>query len=257
MNNPLRPTHKNPSEPKTIQRIDITVRPVERIGMTASSRSAGDPFQQVMRRSVCSESIRFRQGGQECKARQGALFKETSCPCTQLRGRLWGHRQGAFCGWPAKTMRGNFLLVIGVCLAARSGLAQEPAPPDYLLRKPYLDKDIFSDFSSRPWHTSVQGQTPRLPLLGLPSGFLQEPIGLEEEDSHRENSPAGGSSRDDDLDGLVVAIGSYNPFFAWRHPSEPGQVGYHQFYSQARVLEMGRTRVCVCLEALTPAGLEA
>jgi hypothetical protein len=49
-------------------------------------------------------------------------------------------------------------------------------------------------------------------------------------------------------------MGNDNPYFDMRQPGDPGGIGFYRVYSQMRLLETGKTSVCVNLQAVTPAG---
>jgi hypothetical protein len=52
-------------------------------------------------------------------------------------------------------------------------------------------------------------------------------------------------------------MGLDNPFFDYRRPTDPCGVGNYKLDSQFQVMDCGATSVCLGLQAVTPAGLEA
>ena len=89
-------------------------------------------------------------------------------------------------------------------------------------------------------------------MLGLPTGFLREPLGPEDEDDVPAAAPVAAAGDD----GALLSVGTYNPYFDWRGRNRDG-LGYYRFYSQLQVLELDRTTVCIGVQALTPAGMQA
>jgi hypothetical protein len=86
-------------------------------------------------------------------------------------------------------------------------------------------------------------------LLGFPTGFLQEPIGVDDDDI----GPGGNAAA---TDGMVLTMGTYNPAFDWHWPGETVGLGYYKFYSQVQLLDLRSSSLSLGLEALRPAGQE-
>src|SRR5262249_36790903 len=145
-------------------------------------------------------------------------------------------------------------LALGVALAAAA--AQEPprvdAPAprfDALASAPDPERLRLWDPPLGLQELGNPSRTPRLDLLGLPTGFLREPVGVDDDPTATPTTPGGDES-------VLVSVGTYNPYIGWRRPSEPGGLGYAQFYSQVQLLDLGNTSVCLGLRTLMPAGLE-
>src|SRR5207253_8342366 len=139
--------------------------------------------------------------------------------------------------------------VVAIYLAlAMSAAAQEPALLfDASLGAPELERMRIWNQPLSLQELGTTSRTPRLDLLGLPTGFLREPVGADDDVPP---NPGGDDSG-------LVSVGSYNPYLGWRRPSEPGGLGYAQFHSQLQILDRGNTTICLGLRTLMPAGLEA
>jgi hypothetical protein len=94
----------------------------------------------------------------------------------------------------------------------------------------------------------------RLQMLGMPAGFLVNPIGIMDDD----DVPPGlvESSRADADKDILFTFGNYNPYLDLRRPGDPGGVGYYKIYSQMQLFDVGTSSVSFGLHAYTPAGLE-
>ena len=81
-------------------------------------------------------------------------------------------------------------------------------------------------------------------MFGMPSGFLANPIGLEDEDDARiANDPAyaGMFKKDDDFKNVQICLGMDNPFFDMGRPGSIGGVGYYPESDFVHV-DIGRVR---------------
>jgi hypothetical protein len=134
--------------------------------------------------------------------------------------------------------------------------AQNPLfPRDGAMAKPLVD---FESLPPPPREQPTSGGTARLRLFGMPTGFLRDPIGVDSDDPVPLFDWTGAkTSTDDDSAGLLVTMGTYNPFFDMLRPDDPRGLGYYKFHSQMQVLDVGRTSVSLTLQALTPAGVES
>jgi hypothetical protein len=100
-------------------------------------------------------------------------------------------------------------------------------------------------------------RVPRLYLFHMQTGYLNSPVGVEDDDSQANDPDSGlapGTTWDDRLQ---VALGNYNPFFDFRRRGDPGDVGYYKLHMQYQVFDNPAGGLCLGLHALTPAGLEA
>jgi hypothetical protein len=121
-------------------------------------------------------------------------------------------------------------------------------------------EDVTAVFRDIDWNSAnaiapLAGRSPRLSLLsGLPTGFLQEPFSLMNDDMLSGDEPD--LTRPED-EGLIIALGNYNPSFEWHRQGDPGSLGYYKFFSQVQMFDLGDTTMCLNLQALTPAGYQA
>ncbi len=146
--------------------------------------------------------------------------------------------------------RDPWMLVLVVLAAvACPAPGQEPGaephvPISYLS---LITRDV-STFTTTP-----AAKPPRLRTLGMPTGFLAAPLGLENDDDVAAEADA---AKDDPLACLQVNLGMYNPNFDLHLPGDLGGLGYYKLYSQLQVLDQGSTSVCLNLQAYTPAGYQ-
>jgi len=97
-------------------------------------------------------------------------------------------------------------------------------------------------------------------LFRMTTALPTEPIGLDSD-----NDPTMGQAFADTIAAqesnsasrYALAMGSDNPFFDFRHNSDPGGVGYYRLYSQYMFLDEPAYGASLGLQAWTPAGLEA
>jgi hypothetical protein len=139
----------------------------------------------------------------------------------------------------------TFASVLAALLFAASAQADEWIDWN---REPVLPRDLILGglFPSGP--PAPANRPHRIPLFRMQSGFLCEPVGLDQDDS----TPG-------DNDGpswLQLAMGNDNPFFDIRRPGDPGGVGYYKVYSGVQLFDNQRTACAIALHAVTPAGLE-
>jgi hypothetical protein len=95
----------------------------------------------------------------------------------------------------------------------------------------------------------------------MPLSFAGDPPGVDSDlDSPAAaNDPVAAALAADaaGADRLQVVMGSYNPFFDFQRPGDPGGVGYYKLHSQMLLLDNSCSGLCMGLQAVTPAGLEA
>ena len=113
-------------------------------------------------------------------------------------------------------------------------------------------------FGAEPFQPTLTPRTPRISMFHMLPGFLSEPMTIlskgdpvvDGADSAAQDTEAGG------WEGLMVSVGSYNPYFDLRRPGDPGGVGYYHLQSQLQVVELPSTSVCLGVRAWMPAGLD-
>jgi len=93
----------------------------------------------------------------------------------------------------------------------------------------------------------------------MPSGFGNDPVGLDDDDPATDaTEPVGSTLSKNPVDDRVrVALGIDNPFFDFRWRGDPGGVGYYKMQTQVQFLDSTTTGLSLDLEAVTPAGLES
>lgn len=101
----------------------------------------------------------------------------------------------------------------------------------------------------------ASGGAPRVRLFRMPTAFLHDPLGLEDNDPILDDAPPAPAGKDDGR--MQVAVGYDNPFFDIRSPGDPGGVGYYKLHTQLQLLDSRTTFLTLGLQAVTPAGLEA
>ncbi len=147
---------------------------------------------------------------------------------------------------------GTTLLV--VLAGARTAAAQTmPSALDDFLKKPVLTPGLLWQ-SEEDIPAATSSATPRMRMFGMPTGFIANPLGLDDEDE-----------RDPRLYGLLpldtggplqLAMGYDNPLLDPARPGAPGGVGYYRIYSQYEVLSSSTTSLCLNLQAYAPAGVQ-
>jgi hypothetical protein len=137
--------------------------------------------------------------------------------------------------------------------------AQDPAPlaPDVLSQPPRVPFKLSSTDEKDGNPISTPARAPRLQLLGIQAGFLASPLGLDSDDDIPQDVINDSGHVSDDLDFLQLSVGSYNPYLDMHLPGDPGAPGYFKVYSQLQLLDSGSTSLCIGLNTLAPAGLQA
>jgi hypothetical protein len=127
-----------------------------------------------------------------------------------------------------------------------------PEPPVPFTYAELMTRDV-SAFNS-----AAASKATRVRLFDMPSGFLVNPLGIEEEEPPPGTPPetAKGGGDDDPLSYLQVNLGMYNPNFDLHLPGDPGKLGYYKLYSQLQLVDQASTSVCLGLQAYTPAGIQ-
>lgn len=157
---------------------------------------------------------------------------------------------------------------LGIALAGLllvSGLAQAQGTASSITntwREPLLPGALdrigarFAPSSDVP--ASCSTRDCRVRLFRMSTGYLVNPVGLDDSDSSApvRDQPALPASDNDPPGRLQVAAGNDNPFFDFRRPGDLGGVGYFKLHSQVQFLDTGRSACTLGLQAAAPAGLE-
>jgi hypothetical protein len=152
------------------------------------------------------------------------------------------------------------LPVLTVLLVAAGPVsAQGPSPaPDDISSQPLVLRD-FNLYAETGRSSALAGQSPRIRLFRMPSGFLADPIAFEDEDVPNSDGAAilGRDGYDPELDGRVqLSMGLDNPYFDFRRPGDPGGIGYYKLHTQYQLLGGEKTEISLVLRAVAPAGLD-
>jgi hypothetical protein len=153
-------------------------------------------------------------------------------------------------------------LLTGVALPERAH-AQIPSDPgNNIWQRPILDGAAGAISFDAPGgeSNSSNGHARRIPMFGMVTGFVSEPLGLDSHDDPPGVGPGDslGVTTDTGEKGpVVVAMGLDNPNFDFQGKTAFGGVGFYKLHSQVQVLDEGTTCVSVGLQAVTPAGIEA
>jgi hypothetical protein len=150
-----------------------------------------------------------------------------------------------------------FLTDVGSVLAQQ--FIELTGTPSDLWREPVLPKGITFWSAAGGNEANAAARLGGIHLFRMPTALPTDPIGLDSDDGPPAgdsigsipSSEAGNDSR------FVVAMGSDNPFFDFRHNSDPGGVGYYRLYSQYMFIDEPVCGASMGLQAWTPAGLEA
>jgi hypothetical protein len=122
-------------------------------------------------------------------------------------------------------------------------------------REPVLPRDLILGWLFPSGSSTPASRPHQVRLFRIQSGFLREPVGLDQDDS----TPEDRMSPQKDGDGpnwLQLTMGNDNPYFDVRRPGDPGGVGYYKVYSGVQLFDNQRTACALALHAVTPAGLE-
>jgi hypothetical protein len=141
--------------------------------------------------------------------------------------------------------------------------AQIPGPeaPEFW-RPPTFSRDLATGLTLGTEPREAPARPPPVRMYSMLPGFLSDPAGITSADDPVDPFVTGnyfgsGEIGASGLNGLLVSVGNYNPFFELRRPGDPGSIGYLRMHSQLQVLEAGGTNVCLGLRAWTPAGVES
>jgi hypothetical protein len=144
-------------------------------------------------------------------------------------------------------------LILGIFLTSSAQAQVLPISVEELMRRPPVADMVVCSYGDQEF--STPGQTPRLRMFGMPTGFLATPFGIVDDDDAA-NDPTAAQLEKDDLKDLQIAFGSDNPYFDLFRPGNPGGIGYTRVYSQYQVFDSGKTSLCLNLLAYTPTGLQ-
>jgi hypothetical protein len=158
---------------------------------------------------------------------------------------------------PVGFRRHPFLLGLALvvcCAAPAPGQAPIQDGPDSWHAPVVLPKvppQLWSSDPTLPGDLADSRQN-HVPLFRMFPAFLQDPVGLQSDDDlPPDNSGTSENSR------LEVAIGTDNPYFDFRSPTEPGGFGYYKLHTQYQLVDHGNSCLSLGLQAVTPAGLDA
>lgn len=101
--------------------------------------------------------------------------------------------------------------------------------------------------------TRISSGSGRVRMFGMPTGFLRNPFGAEVGAFAANPEETG----DDEVNGVLIALGPYNPFFDVRRPDDPRGAGFTRFHSQVQLLDLESINVSLHLQAVAPAGPES
>lgn len=116
-----------------------------------------------------------------------------------------------------------------------------------------LGRELWA-FPGLPIDPTPRSRAARISLFRMPTGFVNDPIGIV---NSTDEDPAADNGPDDGDRSLQVSFGMHNPFFDLQRSGDPGGVGYYRLYGQYQLFDTGSTAICLGLQALTPAGLDA
>jgi|SRR5581483_11989943 len=155
---------------------------------------------------------------------------------------------------PSRDARTLVLAVLAAMVPA-SARGQDAVPPlaeEPRVHIPYLDL-VTRDVPA--YDPPQHARTPRLRMFNMPTGFITNPIGIEEDDDVP-GTPDTKAADNDPLSAVQVNVGMYNPNFDLHLPGDPSSLGYYKLYSQLQLVDQGTTSVCLGLQAYTPAGYQ-
>jgi hypothetical protein len=153
----------------------------------------------------------------------------------------------------------RWLLLGTALLAGADRAAAQALTPwsfEQLSQQPLVPFRLFSFDNKDGPAGNVSSRGARLQMVGMQSGFITNPLGIEADDDLAAGS-ADATPRDADADFMQLNVGTYNPYFDLRLPGDPGGVGYYKLHSQVQLLDAGSTSLCLNVQAYTPAGIQA
>lgn len=157
------------------------------------------------------------------------------------------HETSRHCRWVA--CLGAIVFGSGLLIARAHGQTI-PFDPTETWRPPILPRDLGVPDARQS--SPGPRQAAPIHLFRMPTGFVSNPVGIDED----ELSPGNGPAPPDDDGPFQVTAGNYNPFFDFRWRGDPGGIGFFKLHSQYQLLQGQRTGVAVGLQAVTPAGRE-
>jgi hypothetical protein len=136
---------------------------------------------------------------------------------------------------------------------------------NFSLFNPQPDPKLRYDWALWPPQNTPPSRLPRVRLFRMPTGYLNEPVGLDTDPDPApqpltNDSPGqllGFGEDDPVLNRLQVSMGTDNPHFDFRMPGDPGGVGFYRLETQILLLESSSSGLTLGCQAVTPAGLEA
>jgi hypothetical protein len=153
--------------------------------------------------------------------------------------------------------------LLTMLMAQSRAQAQIPGQePHEFWRPSAVNRDLATGLTLASEAREGPPRPPPVRMYSMLPGFLSDPAGFGGNDdpvdlaSVTGNYFGSGEMAASGLNGLLLSVGNYNPFFELRRPGDPGSIGYLRVHSQLQVLETGGTSVCLGLRAWTPAGVE-
>ncbi len=150
------------------------------------------------------------------------------------------------------------LALVGVVVSSGQVSAQELSPTANLvcLQQPLFGRVLFPAVWKEEPAPLPPGRSVRFAMFGMVPGFLNQPLGLDEDTESNDETGASlpGSATATNTGGLQLLMGNDNPYFDPRLPGDPGGIGYFRVYSQMQLVETGKTSVCLNFQAITPTG---
>jgi hypothetical protein len=162
-----------------------------------------------------------------------------------------------------KVTRSQFLalriLVAALVLPLASRVeAQEVASPlsDQTPPQPRVLFKLYT-FDGTDAVVSAAARSARVQMMGMQSGFLVNPLGLDSDDDVSPSVAAEASAPENpgEPEVLQLNVGNHNPYLDLRLPGDPGGLGYYKVHSQLQLVDAGSTSFCLNLQAYTPAGM--
>jgi hypothetical protein len=162
-------------------------------------------------------------------------------------------RMGQLPTLPLRPLR-TLVVLAASCLLASAASAQTlSGSVNDLWPEPVLPRNLGGLFTAGNDSAAAVCRSPRIRMFRMPTAFLSDPLGLDDNDPLPPDAPP--PSKDEGPVG--VALGNDNPFFDFQMPGDPGGVGYYRLHTQVQLVGSSRTGLCLGMQALTPAGLEA
>jgi hypothetical protein len=150
-----------------------------------------------------------------------------------------------------------FCLGTALVLAAQiPAIGQEPTEPlAFLRRDPVLPRDLAIGLGNDD--TLLLNRNLPVRLFRMPTALPVSPLGLDDDPDPASDDPSAATSDASSASRVLVSMGNDNPFFDFRRPGDPGGVGYLKLHTQYLLFDTPNSGICLGLQAVTPAGLDA